>query len=355
MKHLLITSMIALGVGCGAAMAQTESAQPSGGDNCAAGQADCQKGGKTGEQAQGKMKSQTEQNAQGKAGANTEEQAQGKAKVKTDQQAQGKADTSTERQAQDKTNMKTTEQAKGQAGTKTEEQAHDTKCQTGMANCPKGSKMNEQAQGKTKMKTTEQNAQGKTGTTTEHNAQGKISTTTEQNAQGTTKMQTQQNAQGKTGTTTEQNAQGNTNVQTDQNKTASINNVTVEQKTQITQIIHETHVRPVASVDFDISVGVEVPRHKIRLHRLPARIVKIVPAYESYEYFVLADGRIVIVDPDTYEIVAILEAKSRLTFTRFCKATNTWSSTSADLCRTSRSRSKAAPGAVFSVETMQSR
>ncbi|WP_367118159.1 DUF1236 domain-containing protein [Mesorhizobium sp.] len=316
MKHLLITSMIALGVGCGAAMAQTESVQPSGDNNCAAGQADCQKGGKAGEQAQGKMKSQTEQKAQGKAGANTEEQAQGKTKMKTDEQAQGQAGTSTEQQAQGKTKMKTDEQAQGQAGTsteqqaqgktkmktdeqaqgqagtKTEEQAQGTaKCKTGMANCPK---TGEQAQGKTKMKTTEQNAQGKTGTTTE------------QNAQGTTKMQTEQNAQGKTGTTTEQNAQGT--VQTDQNKTASITNVTVEQKTQITQIIHETHVQPVRDVSFDISVGVEIPRHKIRLHRVPARIVKIVPAYEDFEYFVLADGRIVIVDPDTFTIVAILEA-----------------------------------------------
>ncbi|TIO38099.1 MAG: DUF1236 domain-containing protein, partial [Mesorhizobium sp.] len=179
MKHLLITSMIALGVGCGAAVAQTESVQPSGGDSCAAGQADCPKGGKAGEQAQGKMKSQTEQNAQGKTG-----------------------------------------------------------------------------------------------------------TTTDQNAQGTTKMQTEQNAQGKTGTTTEQNAQGN--VQTDQDKTASITNVTVEQRTQITQIIRETNVQPVRDVSFDISIGVEVPRQKIRLHRLPARIVKIVPAYETYMYFVLA-------------------------------------------------------------------
>ncbi|MGT2468434.1 DUF1236 domain-containing protein [Mesorhizobium atlanticum] len=153
-----------------------------------------------------------------------------------------------------------------------------------------------------------QQAQGKTGTTTEQNAQsGTTKTQTEQNAQGsTTKMQTQQNAQTNTGTKTEQNAQGNTNVETDQNKTASINNVTVEQRTQITQVIHETHVEPVRDVNFDISVGVEVPRHKIRLHRLPARIVKIVPAYESYEYFVLADGRIVIVDPDTYKIVVIL-------------------------------------------------
>jgi hypothetical protein len=34
--------------------------------------------------------------------------------------------------------------------------------------------------------------------------------------------------------------------------------------------------------------------------------VEIVPAYEGYSYFVLADGRIVIVEPDTLEIVVIL-------------------------------------------------
>jgi len=262
MKHLLITSMIALGVGCGAAMAQTESAQPSGGDNCAAGQADCQKGGKAGEQAQGKMKSKTELNAQGKAGANTEQQAQGKAKMKTDEQAQGQAGATTDQNAQDN------------------------------------------SQDNTKLKKKQQ-AQGKTGATTEQNAQNKTKVQTDQQAQGKAGT-AEQNAQGKTGTNTEQNAQGNTNVQTDQNKTASINNVTVEQKTQITQVIHETKVEPVRDISFDISVGIEVPRHKVHLHRLPARIVKIVPAYESYEYFVLADGRIVIVDPDTYRIVLIL-------------------------------------------------
>jgi hypothetical protein len=235
MKHLLITSMIALGVGCGAAMAQTESAQPSGDANCTAGAADCQKGGKAGDQAQGKMKSQTEQNAQGQAGAKTNDQAQGKMKSQTEQNAQGQTGGSTEQNAQDNTKLK----------------------------------KNQQAQDKTK-------------------------------------VQTDQQAQGKAGTSTEQNAQGQTNTQTDQGKTASINNVTVEQKTQITQVIHETKVEPVRDVSFDISVGVELPRHKVRLHRLPARIVRIVPDYESYEYFVLADGRIVIVDPDSYKIVLIL-------------------------------------------------
>jgi hypothetical protein len=201
MKHLLITSMLALSVGCGAALAQTQPAETqSGADaNCATGAADCQKGSKM------------------KMGE------QGKAKLQTDQQAQGKPKPQTD------------QQAKGMAGA-----------------------------------------------------------TTDQQAQGKTKIQTDQQAQGKTST------------QTDQGSTASITNVTVEQKTQITQVIKEARVDPVSNVDFDISVGIEVPRHKIRLHRLPARIVKIVPAYESYEYFVLADGRIVIVDPDTLKIVLIL-------------------------------------------------
>ncbi|MER9924200.1 DUF1236 domain-containing protein [Mesorhizobium sp. M0048] len=261
MKGVLITSMLAISVSCGAALAQTQqSTDDQSGANCAAGTANCPNGAKMGEQ------------AQGKAGATTEQQAQGNKKLKTDEQAQGKAGATTDQQAQGKPKMKTDEQAQGNAGATTDQQAT----------------------GNTKMKTDEQ-AQGKTGTTT-----------TEQ-AQGNTKMKTEEQAQSKTGTTTSEQTQGNASTQTqDQSSTASISNVTVEQKTEITQVIKETNVQPVSNVDFDISVSVEVPRKKVRLHRLPARIVKIVPAYESYEYFVLADGRIVIVDPNTYKIVLIL-------------------------------------------------
>ena len=63
MKHILITSMLALGVGCGAAAAQTQPAEtkPGADANCAAGTADCQKGSKVkmGEQAQGKASETT--------------------------------------------------------------------------------------------------------------------------------------------------------------------------------------------------------------------------------------------------------------------------------------------------------
>jgi hypothetical protein len=261
MKHVLMTSMLALGLGCGTAIAQTQQpAEPSGADaTCAAGAADCQKGPRVGDQAQGKAKVQTD------------EQAQGKAKVQTNDQAQGQAGTTTDQQAQGKAKVQTDEQAQGKAGAATDQQA----------------------QGKTKVQTDEQ-------------AQGKAGAATDQQAQGKAKVQTDEQAQGKAGATTDQQAQDKVTNKTDQGSTASITNVTVEQKTQITQVIRETRVAPVANIDFDISVGIEVPRHKIRLHRLPARIVRIVPAYESYEYFLLADGRIVIVDPNTLKIVLIL-------------------------------------------------
>jgi hypothetical protein len=82
-------------------------------------------------------------------------------------------------------------------------------------------------------------------------------------------------------------------------------NVTTEQKTEIRQVIKTEDVQPVEHVTFNVDVGTSIP-HSVHLHQLPPRIVKIVPAYEDYEYFVLADGRIVIVDPNSYEIVYIL-------------------------------------------------
>lgn len=81
-------------------------------------------------------------------------------------------------------------------------------------------------------------------------------------------------------------------------------NVTVEQKTEIRQAITEAKVRPV-NVDINISVGVVVPR-TVEVHPLPARIIEIVPAYRNYVYFVLADGRIIILEPDTHKVVYVI-------------------------------------------------
>jgi hypothetical protein len=39
---------------------------------------------------------------------------------------------------------------------------------------------------------------------------------------------------------------------------------------------------------------------------VPADVIEIVPAYRGYEYIVLDDDRIAIIDPDTYEVVDII-------------------------------------------------
>jgi len=86
-------------------------------------------------------------------------------------------------------------------------------------------------------------------------------------------------------------------------------NVTVdvssEQKTEIHQAITEVNVAPVTSVDFDVSVGVAVPK-TIVLNPLPPTVIKIVPQFKGYLFFILPDGRIVIVEPSTLHIVYIL-------------------------------------------------
>ena len=70
-------------------------------------------------------------------------------------------------------------------------------------------------------------------------------------------------------------------------------------------MIREEHVRPVTNVNFSIAVGTRIPREGIELHALPSRVVTIYPEWRTYRY-VLVKDEIVIINPDTYEIVAVL-------------------------------------------------
>jgi Protein of unknown function (DUF1236) len=82
--------------------------------------------------------------------------------------------------------------------------------------------------------------------------------------------------------------------------------LSTEQRTRITSIIRGEHVAPVNNINFAVSVGTRVPAG-IGFHPLPADIVSIYPDWRGYEFF-LAHEQIVVVDPRTLEIVAVLEA-----------------------------------------------
>jgi hypothetical protein len=118
-------------------------------------------------------------------------------------------------------------------------------------------------------------------------------------------------AQEQRGTTTERNA-------TEQNGRANVNvgergerggsvQLSEDQRSQIKTIIGRGHgPRLGRNANFDVRVGTRVPR-SVHYATLPADIVRIVPQYRGFDYFLVED-EIVIVDPHTLEIVAIIPA-----------------------------------------------
>jgi hypothetical protein len=82
--------------------------------------------------------------------------------------------------------------------------------------------------------------------------------------------------------------------------------LSTEQRTRITTVIRDQHVAPVTNINFAVSIGTRVPR-EVGFHPLPTEIVTIYPEWRGYEYFLVRD-QIVVVDPRTLEIVAVLDA-----------------------------------------------
>jgi hypothetical protein len=83
-------------------------------------------------------------------------------------------------------------------------------------------------------------------------------------------------------------------------------NLTSEQRTKISGTIRQTNVRPVTNVNFNVAIGTVVPRN-IQVHSLPPTIIEVYPDWRGYSFILIGD-EIVIVDPATHEIVAVIDA-----------------------------------------------
>jgi len=110
------------------------------------------------------------------------------------------------------------------------------------------------------------------------------------NAQGQDRDRT--NAQGGSQTTTGQAGAG-----------AKLSS---EQQTKISTVIKSQRVAPVTNVNFSVSVGTLVTQD-VRFHTLPSEVVTIYPQWRGYN-FILVREEIVIIDPNTFEIVAVIPA-----------------------------------------------
>jgi hypothetical protein len=82
--------------------------------------------------------------------------------------------------------------------------------------------------------------------------------------------------------------------------------LSTQQRTRIQTTLKTQKVERVKNVDFDIRVGARMPR-TVRFYPLPIEIVEIVPEYQGYDYVLVGD-EILIIDPETLEIVAVLPA-----------------------------------------------
>jgi type IV secretory pathway VirB10-like protein len=85
-------------------------------------------------------------------------------------------------------------------------------------------------------------------------------------------------------------------------------NLTQEQKSTIRTTVLQSSGAPKVSrsqINFNISVGTVVPRTGVRFVTVPDTIVRIHPAWRGYSYFIV-DDEIIIVEPSTFKIVAVL-------------------------------------------------
>lgn len=78
-----------------------------------------------------------------------------------------------------------------------------------------------------------------------------------------------------------------------------------DKKDRVKTSFKSESVKEITNVNVDISVGRRLPRDW-DYHPVPIAVIEIVPEYRGYRYAYVED-RYVIVDPDTYEVVYVLD------------------------------------------------
>jgi Protein of unknown function (DUF1236) len=142
------------------------------------------------------------------------------------------------------------------------------------------------------------NAQNREGRDRDQNAaQNREGRDRDQNAAQNRDRNGNMNAEGKSSTDMKS--------QTTTGQAGSGAKLSSEQRTKITTVIRNEHVSPVTNVNFAISVGTRVPRD-VSFHSLPSEVVTIYPEWRGYNY-IMVRQQIVVIDPSTFEIVAVLD------------------------------------------------
>jgi len=153
----------------------------------------------------------------------------------------------------------------------------------------------------------DQKAQAPTRSTDTDSKSGASATGKSEVKDDNARSKTEQNAQNPNGaaskstqSTTEQNR-----ATTGQGAASGSAKLSTEQRTKISSVIKEQKVERV-NLNVSVSVGTRIPA-SVRVHPLPPQVIVIYPEWRGFDYILVGD-EIVIVNPRTHEIVAVIEA-----------------------------------------------
>jgi hypothetical protein len=228
-------------------------------------------------------------------------QAQDKSKG-TQTQAQDKGSSSTQNQAQERGNTKANETAQtgnkanaGPAGRQADENMgkRGTKSSARAEHMNRGSRNDRQntAERQRTLKGLQGNAQNENQQGSSAGSKSTGSNQAQQQPQNNNRERGTENAQVNGGGTRGGSVQ-----------------LSEQQRTQIRTTVINGHNAPrVGHVDFDVRVGTAIPRGRIHVVPVPETLVRIEPRWRGFLYFVYED-EVVIVNPRTYHIVAVVPA-----------------------------------------------
>jgi len=92
---------------------------------------------------------------------------------------------------------------------------------------------------------------------------------------------------------------------TGQGAAAGSAKLSTEQRTKISAAFKQHRVEP-AHLNVSVSVGTRVP-DSVHFYPIPQEVIVIYPEWRGYDYILVGD-EIVVIDPRSHEIVAVLEA-----------------------------------------------
>jgi hypothetical protein len=119
------------------------------------------------------------------------------------------------------------------------------------------------------------------------------------------KPKADENAQAPAGAKSSQSTASEKPATTGQGAAAGSTKLSTEQRSKITTIIRQHKVEP-ARLNVTVSVGTRVP-DSVHFYPLPVEVIVVYPEWRGYDY-ILVGSEILVIDPRTHEIVAILEA-----------------------------------------------